>query len=520
MSKRTAARADDVTEPVDVPGAPDEDTATVPVPRRPEPDPATSDDEQPARPMLATTRRSLPLAFRLVATFVLLFAAALLVVAGITIRLTRDHLSGELDDRLTAAVDSFQSGPAQRIATPDDLAGQARAWLAAEAVPNDQVVAVRTASGDVLTSTGGLDLQGVEPSADLLMARRSKWWDVDSRRDGAVRALTVPIVLNGQRAGTIVAAASRSPVDETLGSLQSSVAWASGIGLVLAALLALGAVRRTLGPLSRMTRDVNSIESSGDLSRRVVQNGPADEVGRLGAAFNHMLGTVEDGFRSQQRFVSDASHELRTPLTVARGQLELLSHELESARAREELGAAVDELDRMGRIVDDLLLLARLDEGLPLSRERVEIELVLEEALLRGTLVARRDMRSGVEPEVYVLADPDRLLQVVTNLVTNAVEHAGEDASIRLTARRADGRGVIEVADTGPGIAPDDVPHVFERFYRGTNQDAGDGGSGTGLGLAIAASLTRAMDGEITVESKAGAGTTFVVSMPLAPPNA
>ena len=269
-----------------------------------------------------------------------------------------------------------------------------------------------------------------------------------------------------------------------------------------------------------MTRDVNAIQASGNLSQRVTESGPADEVGRLGEAFNHMLDTVEAGFRSQQRFVSDASHELRTPLTVARGRLELLAHDLDGARTREQLTAAVDELDRMGRIVEDLLLLARLDEGLPLAHEPVEVELVLEEALLRGTLVARRQMRTEVDRELYVRADPDRLLQVVTNLVTNAVEHAGNDASILLAARRVADRGVIEVSDTGPGIPDVDLPHVFERFYRGVKRDSGDRVSGTGLGLAIAASLTRAMNGEISVRSMPASGTTFVVSMPLAAPSA
>src|SRR2546430_2778001 len=164
------------------------------------------------------------------------------------------------------------------------------------------------------------------------------------------------------------------------------VARASSIGLLSAAMLAFVGVRRTLGPLLRMSRDVDAIHESGDLARRVRPPGPRDEVGRLAEAFNRLLGRVDDALRSQRRFVSDASHELRTPLTVARGQVELA---LEAAPA--PLGAAVVELDRMARVVEELLLLARLDEGLPLAREPVEVELVVEEALLRGLRLAYRE---------------------------------------------------------------------------------------------------------------------------------
>lgn len=228
-----------------------------------------------------------------------------------------------------------------------------------------------------------------------------------------------------------------------------------------------------------------------------------------------MLGSLETTYRSQQQFLSDASHELRTPLTVARGQLELLGDELGDASSRRALGTATDEIDRMGRIVEDLLLLARLDEGLPLGRQPVEVELVLREALLRGTQGATRDARVDTEPGLTALADPDRLLQVVTNLVTNAVQHTDADAALTLSAGRAGERVVLRVADSGPGIPPEDLPHIFERFHRGEPAGTGAPG-GTGLGLAIVASLVRAMGGDIDVQSVPGQGTAFTVSLPAA----
>ena len=445
------------------------------------------------------SRSSLSLAIRLPVTTAMVVAAALLAVFGLTAQVTRHHLATALDARIRASVDSFRAGPAGRVTEPGQLSAEAARWLSAQALGNDEVVAVHTVDGDVLTSTGGLDLRDLPRTGDLLTADTTRWWDLRTPH-GAVRALTVPLLLSGRVVGTLLVAASRAAVDATLRALLSSVGWASGFGLVFATVLAFAAVRRTLRPLLRMSREVDGIEASGDLTRRVALPGPRDEVGRLAEGFDRLLARVDDAIRSQRRFVSDASHELRTPLTVARGQLELAN-----------VGPAVVELDRMGRIVEELLLLARLDEGLPLRREPVEVELVVEEALLRGLRVAsgRRSVAVHAEPDLYALADPDRLLQVLSNLVVNAVLHAGPSARLTLATRQDGDAVVIDVSDTGPGIPPDHLPHVFERFYRGTGRPGG-----AGLGLAIAESLTRAMSGRLSVRSVVGEGTTFTVRVP------
>jgi len=264
-----------------------------------------------------------------------------------------------------------------------------------------------------------------------------------------------------------------------------------------------------------MTRQVEAVESTGDLSRRVGGGEANDEVGRLAAAFDRMLARLEQSFRSQQRLLADSSHELRTPLTVARGQLELLAEEL-GAEKRPSLGVVTDELDRMARIVDDLLLLARLDEGLELSPEQVEVELVLREAVLRALLVEQREVRIRARPGVYALADPERLLQGLTNLVTNAFEHTHEHVRLTLSSAIEDSRVVIRVADTGLGIPAHDLPHVFERLYRGGPRKP-DARAGAGLGLAITASIVQAMHGTIDVTSVEGTGTTFTIRLPIAP---
>jgi two-component system, OmpR family, sensor kinase len=431
-------------------------------------------------------------------------AAALLVVTGLLLQISRHHLSTALDQRLRATADSFRTGPAHRITAPDTLAVEATNWLAARAVSSDEVVAVRIIGGDVLTTTGGLDLEAIPP--EVLDSAQSRWWNLASGRR-TVRALTVALSLNGRHVGTLVVAAGRAPVDTTLRTLAFAAGWAGGLGLLFATVLVFLAVRRTLAPLLQMSRQVDEVDATGDLSRRVGPLDPRDEVGRLADGFNRLLARVEAAFGSQRRFLADASHELRTPLTVARGQLELA---LTGADQPPPVRVAMVELDRMARIVEELLLLARLDEGIALGREPVEVELVVQEALLRGLRIAPRPSTVDAEPGLYALADPDRLLQVVTNLVVNAVQHAGPDARLTLRTRRHAGEVVIMVSDTGAGIPPDHLPHVFDRFYRART------GGGAGLGLAIASSLTDAMSGRIDVDSAPGAGTTFTVRLPVA----
>jgi heavy metal sensor kinase len=460
---------------------------------------------------MAGGRRNLPLTVRLTATYALLVAATLLVVAALSIQLTRSQLARSLDEGLVAAVESFRRGPAALVRDPDDLEPRARAWLERTAFAGGQVVAVRTASGAVLTSPGDLDLRSVERSAELLTATTGRWWDLQGE-DGSIRALSVPLMVDGTQAGTIVAAASLRGEEETLAGLLSGIGWASGLGLAFATVLGVLSVRRTMRPLRKMSSAVEAIETTGDLSRRVGHQGPADEVGRLAEAFDAMLARLDEAFSSQRRFLSDASHELRTPLQVARGQLELLDEGLRGAEARRSLAVAAEELERMRRIVDDLLLLARLDEGMPLRREPVEVELVVREALLRGMLLARREHGVDLEPGLFAEADPDRLLQVLTNLVTNAVRHAGEDARITITGRRADGLVEIAVSDTGPGIPEEELTHVFDRLYRGHVARTG-APAGAGLGLAIVASLTKAMGGDVAVSSAPGEAT-FTVRLP------
>jgi signal transduction histidine kinase len=452
------------------------------------------------------------LSLRLAAVYGLLVSATVLVVAGVTVTVARRHLDRSLDGQLRSSVASFQHGPAARARTPAGLENQTRRWLAEHPLPEGQMAAVRIVGGGVLTSAGGLDLFEVEQPRVLLTGKTVRWWNLDGS-EGGVRALTVPILADGRQLGTLVLLAYEKPIHHTLGSLLRAIGIASVLGLALALLVGVAVVRRSLRPLTAIATEAAAIESTCDLSRRIELQGGADEIDRLAGSFDRMLARLEAAFQQQRRFLADAAHELRTPLTVTRGQLEVLADELGDAE-RASFLVATDELDRMARLVDDLLLLASLDEGVALRSEPVEIDLVMEEALLRGMLLSPRQVNAVAAPGLSALADPDRLLQVLTNLISNAVKHTDKSGRITLEARRDEDSALIRVSDNGCGIPPAELPHVFERFYRGARERGAPDGSG--LGLAIADALVAAMHGTIDVDSTPARGTTFTIRVPLA----
>jgi signal transduction histidine kinase len=441
-----------------------------------------------------------------------LVLATLLIVASLVVYMTRSHLQSELERRVVGIAESFAAGPASTAGDRSSLAQTARKWLATNAFAGDEVVAVRLAPARVLTAAGGLSVRDLGVTDAVLLSNDSRWWELTGD-EAASRALSVPLRQTGETVGTLVVAASTERIDATLAALLRGMGIATFAGLAFAAILGFVIVRRTLLPLHRVAAAATAIEETADVSRRVGYTGPPDEVGTLAATFDAMLDRLEEAFASQRQFLSDTSHELRTPLTVVRGQLELLGRQLSDEPSQRAITVGIDELDRMKRIVEDLLLLARLDEGITFTREPIEVELCVQEAVLRGMLIEQREITAEIEPGLYALGDPDRLLQVLTNLITNAIHHAGEGAKISIAGRRSLGATVIEVRDTGRGIPPEDVSRVFERLYRGSRPQT-DVPAGAGLGLAIAASLTRAMGGSIRVASTPGVGTIFTVTLP------
>jgi two-component system OmpR family sensor kinase len=346
--------------------------------------------------------------------------------------------------------------------------------------------------------------------------------------------------LNDGSGGTVAVATTLDDVGATIHRLVLIDLIASiGVLLILAG-VGVGIVAASLRPLGEIERTAGAI-AAGDLTRRVPDRDQRTEVGRLGRALNSMLAQIESAFRSRaaseaaarrseermRRFVADASHELRTPLTTIRGFAEL--YRQGGARDPEELDRLMrrieDQAARMGLLVEDLLLLARLDQARPLERGPVDLLAVAAEAVndaravapdRRIELAAAAGRDDGAPP--IVLGDEPRLRQVVANLMSNALTHTPPGTPIEVRAETRELHGgtwaVIEVADHGPGLAPEQAERVFERFYRADPARSHDGGSG--LGLAIVAALAAVHGGSAEVDTKPGRGATFRVLLPLA----
>jgi two-component system OmpR family sensor kinase len=278
-----------------------------------------------------------------------------------------------------------------------------------------------------------------------------------------------------------------------------------------------------LRPLDAIGDTATAI-AQGDLSRRVEQANDRTEIGRLGRVLNVMLGQIESAFQAREaseqklrRFLEDASHELRTPVAAVRAYTELLS--LGAAREPADVERAMVGLEqaseRMSALVDELLLLAHLDEGRPLASEPVDLERVVTEAVdTARALEPERPIAVETRPTV-VAGDAGRLRQLVDNLLANVRAHTPAGAPVHVTLDHEDASAVLRVSDAGPGIDADALPHVFERFYRAeAAQSRARGGSG--LGLAIIAALAEAHGGSATVRSEPGEGATFTVTFPLA----
>ena len=330
----------------------------------------------------------------------------------------------------------------------------------------------------------------------------------------------------------LVIAEPLSSVGSTLHRLLVIELIATGAVLLGISALGLWVVRLGLRPLDAIGRTAAEI-AGGDLSRRVERADDHTEVGRLGVALNSMLSHIEEAVTERdgslaaleesesklRRFVADASHELRTPLSGVRAYAELFKRGASARPADLErsMEGISREAERMSVLVDDLLLLANLDEGRPLEREPVALDQVVGEALETAcTIEPDRPVEVSLAPCV-VTGDRDRLRQVVDNLLSNVRAHTPPAGLLRVTLAEADGKAELSIGDSGPGLDKDQLAHVFERFYRADPSRARASG-GAGLGLAIVAAVVGAHEGEVSAMSVRGEGTTFVVRLPLAGP--
>jgi two-component system OmpR family sensor kinase len=464
---------------------------------------------------------AVPLSARLIAVITVLVAAGL-VLAGITsATLLQRSLVAQIDQKLLTEGRTVAQRQLQELATSG----------LRPLGPSDYYLRFQAPGYDVPWATATtVDQYGTPQIPDLTY---------DDAKDLDLRAFTVSSDRTGSRwrvvafatdwNGSVVVALPLSGTADTTRTM-IAVLLLSGVAIVLlGALAARFAVRRSLQPLAQI-EDTAAAIAAGDLSRRVPALPESTEVGRLAGALNGMLAQIETAFAARtasetrmRRFVADASHELRTPLATVRGYAEL--YRMGALTTTEQLDDTMRRIEGsatgMGSLVEDLLTLARLDEGRPVAAEPVDLTVLAADAVsdLRA-LDPERAARlvplvEGDEAApVVVTGDDARLRQVLANLVGNVVRHTPAGTPVEVAVGAVDGSGVVEVRDHGPGIDPEHATRVFERFYRVDASRTRESG-GTGLGMAIVAAIVAAHRGTVSLAETEGGGTTVRVAVPV-----
>ncbi len=494
--------------------------------------------------------RRTPLWLRLITTVLALSAVALTVTGIFGARLLRGYLVDRVDDQLRQAATDVNSITEDLDPTNPQL------------VPSPYYVRVEDTNDQEWVISRPAD--NVAPAFPDLTRNEAADLELEpftvpaARGGGSFRSVAAPVAIKfGAMAepvpGTILIATSLDEVDATVHRLSTINLLVGGLVLGGLALAGYSMVRTALRPLTRIEQTAAAI-AGGDLSRRVPDHDPRTEVGRLGRALNTMLEQIETAFRARaasettartseekmRRFVADASHELRTPLTSIRGFAELHRQGAvtDPAEVSHLLGRIEGEAKRMGLLVDDLLLLARLDQQRPFERAPVDLLAVAADAVeaaratapdreivLDTTVVADGDDNGhrdgdgeGDGASLIVAGDEPRLRQVVSNLLDNALSYspAGTPVAMAVGTAERGGRALasVEVRDRGPGLSAEQAERVFERFYR-TDKARSRAHGGTGLGLSIVAAITAAHGGNVEVDTAPGDGATFRVLLPV-----
>jgi len=331
-----------------------------------------------------------------------------------------------------------------------------------------------------------------------------------------MRVITKPLWVEGQFLGLLQVGTPLTVVDRALSILFFELAIGGGSAVLLSVLIGNWIALGALQPLESVTTTAIQITHADDLSRRIpLEVSASSEVGRLIQAFNETLERLEKLFSAQSRFLADVSHELRTPLTSIRGNVDLIR---KMGADSESLESVQSEVNRMSRLVGDLLMLSRVEAGtLPLVKAPVEVDTLLLEVMQQaiGLAQGKIEICIGNLEQASVVGDRDRLKQLLLNLVVNALQYTQPGGRVVLSLRLIEDCVHITVSDNGPGIPREDLPFIFDRFYR-VEKSRGRGPlGGSGLGLSIAQWIAHGHDGRIEVASESGKGTTFSVWLPL-----
>lgn len=380
-----------------------------------------------------------------------------------------------------------------------------------------EIVRILDANGSLVASPSGVVEDALPLSTVGLqtLQNQNTWWEVADAQNGRLLIYNLPVVLENEVISIVQVARPLVERDNSLAVLSTTLIVAGvltilvafGIGWVMAGI--------TLRPIHAITRTAQEIGNESDFSRRVDYQGPNDEIGQLAITFNSMLLRLQQAYQQvsqalkmQRDFVADVSHELRTPLTTVRGNLALLQRDppLPAAEQADILQDLEAESDRLIRLVNDLLILARADAGRSHEMGPIHVRSVVEEAC-RQARQLDRDRQIVVQvQDVTAMGNRESLKQVLLITLDNAVKYS--QGTVTVSSEAVDGRVVISVKDEGPGIEQDELQHVFDRFYRG---DADPNIPGFGLGLPIAKSLVEGQGGIISIESQPSNGTVVKI---------
>ena len=431
---------------------------------------------------------------------------------------TGSRLRAQIDSQLKTQVSEWQQFTAHsQLSTPAAVERTATRFIAAQRYHAESLlIVVQAAGGRTVSNNPGLlareeARERSAPEATGLLDSRTGLATASVAEAGGMRVLATPIRSGGRTVGTLRVANPLTPVQQAQSSLRRSFLVVGALALLVAIGVAVGLASLIAAPLRRMARVAAAVDA-GDLSVRTGAVGGRGEAGVLAAAFDHMLDRLERAFKRQRDFVSDASHELRTPLAVVRAQVELLDHENDEHKRHESTVTLLRRLDALDHLVGDMLTLASAEAGQLVEPQTIDLHDFFEDLRRDLPLFGDRDFR--LDPVDGTLqADPDRLTQVLRNLVRNAVAHTERGDRVTVLAHGHDSQLDISVSDTGPGIPPDQLDRIFERFHRVDGSRSRDRG-GSGLGLAIARAIVEAHGGSIRAESVPGHGATLRINLP------
>lgn len=452
---------------------------------------------------------------RILSAFVVLLAASTLATTLGQRQLLLDRAVSRVDRQLVQEAETFRRGaaltrdPQTRRPLPTDVRSRLDAFLARN-VPVDGEAFYTFVDGrpGPASAGDGITVAVTRAVLPLATATGSRLGDLDVGGGPRTRYTVVPIRRAGRTLATLVVVADLGREEDEATSAARATALLALVVLLLASGVAFLVAGRVLAPLRRL-RDTATNISESDLTQRLEVSG-SDELAQLARTFNAMLDRLELAFASQRAFVSDAGHELRTPITIIRGHLELLGEDPDERR--ETLALVGDELQRMSRLVEDLLTLAKAERTDFLRTEDLDLDELMGELLEKARALGDREWVLDRADPVLLHADRQRLTQAVMNLAANAVQHTEAGGRVALSGAAVPGAVALSVADDGVGIAPDDQARIFERFQRAGEDRRPDG---AGLGLAIVSAIADAHGGHVSVRSARGQGARFTITLPV-----